>query len=149
MHSLFKLFITVILCLLCPVAAIPQTLGARMAQLSEGYHALITNIDRYKSQTTRPYTKEILEQMVTVKNQMGEVVREMGCLHEKAPESEVLCLVLVIEEKRLEAEIVTAALKWYDFDWESEATAKADAKTGQKEGGWVVVEEAEVEDAGP
>lgn len=147
MHSFVKLFITAILYLLCPVAAIPQTLGTRMAQLSEGYHALITNIDRYTSQTTRPYTKEILEQMVTVKNQMSEVVGEMGCLHEKEPE--LLCLVLVIQEKRLEGEIVTAALKWYDFDWESETTAKAGAETREKEGGWVIVEEAEVEDAGP
>lgn len=78
---------------------------------------------------------------------MGNIVHEMGCLSEEEPE--FLCLVLAMEEKRLEAEIVTRSLEWYDFELEKEASAKSTAGTGQKEGGRIVVEEADVDDAGP
>ena len=119
-----------------------------MLVLSDGYHALITDIHQHRSQTTDPYTKALLEQMVTVKKQMADVVGEMGCLSVHEEEDDFLCLAMVMEEKRLEAEIVTEALRWYDFEKEKDDKAKADAEMGQ-EGGWVFAKMAEVEDAGP
>ena len=119
-----------------------------MTQLSKGYHALITTTHQHKSQTTHPYTKAILEQMVTVKKQMADMVGEMRCLTLHQEEDDFLCLALVMEEKRLEAEIITEALRWYDFEKGKDEKAKADAMMGQ-EGGWVVAKKAEVEDAGP
>ena len=119
-----------------------------MLELSDGYHALITDIHQHKSQITEPYTKAILEQMVTVKKQMADMVGEMGCLSVHEEEDDFLCLTLVMEEKRLEAEIVTEALRWYDFEKEKDDEAKVDVEMGQ-EGGWVIARKAEVEDAGP
>lgn len=52
--------------------------------------------------------------MVTVKTQTTDVFREMGCF--KVRPSDLLCVVLLAEEKRLEAKIVTEALKWYDSE---------------------------------
>ena len=79
---------------------------------------------------------------------MSDMVGEMGCLSVHEEEDDFLCLALVMEEKRLEAEIITEALRWYDFEKEKDDKAKADAKTGQDRG-WVVANKAEVENAGP
>ena len=84
-----------------------------------------------------PYTKGLLDQTLAVKIQMSDFVRKMGCPDEKEPET--LCLVLVMEEKRLEAELVTEALKWYDFEKEKTANGKPHVETKQKDGGWAGV----------
>ncbi|KAF6229492.1 hypothetical protein HO173_011532 [Letharia columbiana] len=125
MPSLFKIMIAVVFYLLCTVAALSPTLEPHMRDLSIGYHALITNLRHHESQTTGPYTKALLEQMVDVKTQISHMAREMGCLDEMKPA--LLCMVMAVEVKRLEADIVTKALEWYDFEKEKDAKAKANA----------------------
>lgn len=64
--------------------------------------------------------------MVDVKTQISHMAREMGCLDEMKPA--LLCMVMAVEVKRLEAEIVTKALKWYDFEKEKESSRGARGK---------------------
>lgn len=117
-----------------------------MHQLSEGYHALFTNMNQHNSHTSELYPKAILEQLVTVKGQMSDVIDEMRCVDAKEPS--MLCTVLLLEERPLELEIQSADQMLHEQEGrKNDAKAKEDGGKGQK--GWIVAEAAEVEDAGP
>ena len=145
MRSAMKLIFAAALCFLSPIAALPETLGPRMQQLSQGYHALITNMNHHNAQTTEIYTTAILKQLVAVKQQMSDVVDEMRCASAKEPS--MLCTVL-LEERRLELEILSADQMWHEQKGRKNGEkSKGDGRSGQK--GWVVAEPAEVVNAGP
>ncbi|KAL9132641.1 MAG: hypothetical protein Q9175_006183 [Cornicularia normoerica] len=124
----------------CTVALLSQSHDARMVKRN-----LIINIHQDNSHTTDPFPKAILEQKVTVKTQTSNMVLELGSFYEKP---NFVCQTIFSETKRLQKQIVAKAAEWYHFEKEKEENAKTGAKTGQNKGGWVVVEEAEVEIAG-
>ena len=139
MSAVVKIILTAALCFLSPITALPETLGPRMQQLSEGYRALITNMNQHSSHSSELYPRTILEQLVTVKIQMSDVIDEMGCHAEN--KDGLLCTALLFEERRLEWEILSADQKWREREAKKNgAKAMGNAASGQK--GWVVAEAA-------
>ncbi len=108
-----------------------------MNQLSIEYHALATEVCLHESHATEPYPRAILEKMITVKEQMHDVIGGMRCLEKTEPDS--FCLALQSEEQWLEGEILRV----------TNGKAMKGVESGQKYEGSVIVEEADVEDAGP
>ena len=135
-----KLILTAALCFLYQVtAALPETLGPRMQQLSQGYHALITNMNQHSSHSSELYPKTILEQLVAVKVQMSDAIDEMGCRAEN--KEGLLCTALLFEERRLEWEILSGDIKWREQEGKKNGE-KAKSNSGSKQKGWVVAEAA-------
>ena len=88
---------------------------------------------------------------------MSGVIDEMGCRAEN--EDGLLCTTLILEERRLELEILTADRKWHEQEAKKNG-AKAEGNGGNVQkgwvaeaveamNGWVLAEAAEVMNAGP
>ncbi len=137
MRSPVKLIFLITLWLFASQTVFLLKLGDRMNQLSIEYHALVTEMYLHGSHSTEPYSKDILERMITVKEQMHDVIGGMRCLEKTEPDS--FCLALLSEEKRLGWEVLSV----------TNGKAKKGVESGQKYDGSVIVEEADVENAGP
>ena len=64
------------------------------------------------------------------------MIDKIGCVEKREPDS--LCLALLLEEKRLEWEMLRV----------TNGNAMIGVASGQKDEGSVIIEEADVEDAG-
>lgn len=114
-----------------------------MFELSFKYDALVTEINQHAFHAVGPYPKAIVEQMLLVKKQTSDMAEVVGCLAED--EASHVCAALLIEEKGLAIQILTAELQWGRLETEAcNAKAEADFETDVE--GWKIVEEVEVED---
>ncbi|CAD6565092.1 MAG: hypothetical protein ASARMPREDX12_005680 [Alectoria sarmentosa] len=144
MKSIIKLVMAAIIDLPYPVVVHQQTLSARLLELSFKYDALVTEINQHTSHTAAPYSKATVEQMVLVKKQTSDLAEAVGCPDED--EASHVCAALLIEEKGLAIQILTAELQWDRMEKEA-CNAKAEADVEKDVEGWKIVEEVEVEDS--
>ena len=118
----------------------PVTAGSRQMPIHiwEGFDALFASMDQYSSRkpTFAPFPTAIQEQMLSLKNQVSDVIQDFGCRIEKEPDS--VCMDLFMREEYLEVEIVRMAKMWYVSERIRRELAQAVIMGEMKREGWVL-----------
>lgn len=143
MRTTVKLIIIGIVLFLFPVTALNPVPSSRLERFLDAEDKMLVNIKHHEAHDKGLYTKALLNEMKAVRNEISEVMVELGCPEQQ---EDPLCSMLFMQALQLTTHLAYQKHMWHDHAHDQ--VMKGMANSGQQ-GGKVVFNKVVREDAGP